>query len=45
MSNHPKKPGNEPDPDTSTPENDLPDPGQDAENIKEIGEPFEGNFA
>lgn len=46
MSNNPRTPGNEPDPDTSTPNDDLPEPANhDVENIEEVGEPFDGNFA
>lgn len=46
MSNKPKIPGHEPDPDSLNPQNDVPDMADhDAENIEEVGEPFDGNFA
>ena len=45
MSNNPKKPGNEPDPDSTSPNEDLPDQPGDVEHVEEDGEPLGGNFA
>lgn len=44
--NNPKKPGNEPDPDSTDPTKDLPDHGSgNVEPIEEDREPLGGNFA
>lgn len=46
MSHNPRKLGNEPDPDSTSPDNDLPShPADDVEPIEEDGEPLGGNFA
>ena len=45
MSSPPKRPGNEPDPDSTNPNDDLPGHSDDVEHIEEDGEPLGGNFA
>jgi hypothetical protein len=43
MANSPKKPGDEPDPDTTSPFRDMPGHDDDAERVEEDGEPLDGN--
>jgi hypothetical protein len=45
MSNNPRKLGNEPDPDSTSPEAELPGQTHDVEHVEEEGEPLGGNFA
>jgi hypothetical protein len=45
MSNNPRKLGNEPDPDSTDPNDELPGQMDDVEHVEEDGEPLGGNFA
>jgi hypothetical protein len=45
MSNNPKKLGNEPDPDSTSPNDEIPGQTDDIEHIEEDAEPLGGNFA
>lgn len=45
MTTNPRKLGNEPDPDSTDPNDELPGQSDDVDHVEEDGEPLGGNFA
>ena len=45
MSNNPRKLGNEPDPDSTSPGDEPPGHTKDVEHVEKGGDPLGGNFA